>query len=683
MNLVGKIIGNRYEILEEVGNGGMALVYKAKDHVLNRFVAVKILKDEFTTDSDFIKRFNTEAQSAAALSHANIVSIYDVGHEEENNLYYIVMELIKGKTLKEIIDKDGVLSWKWSINIAIQIASALELAHKNGIIHRDIKPHNIIITEDGIAKVTDFGIAKAVSNSTITAFGTTIGSVHYFSPEQAKGSITDAKSDIYSLGVVMYEMLTGEVPFDADTPVSVALKHMQEEPEEAIKINKDIPIAVNDIVMKAMQKDPESRYQSATEMLADLSKALKDPDGDFVIIENKDGGYTRIMNAVSEDDIKTKNKKKKKNKRGFFAEHKKTAITVGILSLVLLFVVVFLITKLALDTKKVVMPNLVGKTEAEARQLIEQSKLTIEIGESQASSEVEEGKVISQEPPFSEGTKIEEGSKIKIILSSGPETTELPDFKNKTIDEVRKIASRMGLILQEINENHDEVEEGKIISQETNPGVLVKSGDKIVVHVSSGVKKTTVPTVVDMDEGTAKATLSNAKLTANVTYTNDPTKQDGKVVSQSIEQGKEVAEDTTIDLTVNKVEVVKKSVNLKLFVTVADSVLNSVKNSSNKNETSEDTNTINTSVKLKITVNVNGNQKEVNATIDLAKMVNSGNKTQTIDLDKITGTGTQNLEVQVLNTSTNETTKIGPETFDIDAFSDGATHHALYTLNKI
>ena len=189
MNLIGKIVGNRYEIISEAGTGGMATVYKAKDRVLNRNVAVKVLKDEYTTDQDFIKRFNSEAQSAAALTHPNIVSIYDVGHEEENNLYYIVMELIKGKTLKEIINKDGSISWKWAVNIAIQIASALEEAHKHGIIHRDIKPHNIIITEDGTAKVTDFGIAKAVSNSTITAFGTTIGSVHYFSPEQAKNAV--------------------------------------------------------------------------------------------------------------------------------------------------------------------------------------------------------------------------------------------------------------------------------------------------------------------------------------------------------------------------------------------------------------------------------------------------------------------------------------------------------------
>ena len=365
MNLIGKIIGNRYEVLEEVGNGGMAKVYKAKDRVLNRYVAVKILKDEFTTDSDFIKRFNTEAQSAASLSDANIVSIYDVGHEEDTNLYYIVMELVKGKTLKEIINKEGPLSWKWSVNIAMQIASALSEAHKNGIVHRDIKPHNIIITEDGVAKVADFGIAKAVSNSTITAFGTTIGSVHYFSPEQAKGGITDAKSDIYSLGVVMYEMLTGKVPFDADTAVSVALKHMQEDPVEPMEINSEIPQAVNDIVMKAMQKDPLERYQTAEEMIADLSKALKDPDGDFVVIENADGGYTRVMKAIKDDG-----RKSTKSKKGFFDKHPKAKVPTIIFGLAALFIIVFLITKIILDggiVSKVALPNLVGKTYEEAQ----------------------------------------------------------------------------------------------------------------------------------------------------------------------------------------------------------------------------------------------------------------------------------------------------------------------------
>ena len=311
MNLEGRLLGNRYEILEQIGNGGMATVYKAKCHVLNRFVAVKILKDEFTTDYEFIKRFNSEAQAVASLTHPNIVSVYDVGHE--GNLYYIVMELIQGKTLKEIIISEGPLAWKWSLNVAIQIASALETAHKNNIIHRDIKPHNIIITEDGMAKVTDFGIAKAVSNSTITAFGTTIGSVHYFSPEHARGGYTDAKSDLYSLGVVLYEMLTGKVPFDADTPVSVALKHIQETPVEPIKLNPAIPLSVNKIVMKAMQKETNSRYQNASEMLKDLTLALKNPDGDFVNIVNVPHDFpTQTIATVYTKPIEEKIKEKEK-----------------------------------------------------------------------------------------------------------------------------------------------------------------------------------------------------------------------------------------------------------------------------------------------------------------------------------------------------------------------------------
>ena len=317
MNLEGKLLGNRYEMIEKIGNGGMATVYRATDKILKRDVAVKILRDEFTTDEEFIKRFEVEAQSAARLTHPNIVSIYDVGVED--NLHYIVMELIQGKTLKEIIiEERGPLPWKWSVNVAIQIASALEMAHKNNIVHRDIKPHNIIITEDGIAKVTDFGIAKAVSNSTITAFGTTIGSVHYFSPEHARGGFTDAKSDLYSLGVVMYEMVTGKVPFDADTPVSVALKHMQEEPEEPIEVNPNVPVAVNKIIMKAMQKDTTLRYQSATEMLRDLRKALKDPDGDFVEEEEYDPtARTQKINTDMYGNLLEEEKGKvDKNKKG-------------------------------------------------------------------------------------------------------------------------------------------------------------------------------------------------------------------------------------------------------------------------------------------------------------------------------------------------------------------------------
>ena len=323
MNLEGKLLGNRYEIIEKIGSGGMATVYKAKCLVLKRFVAVKVLRDEFTTDEEFIKRFNIEAQAVASLTHPNIVSVYDVGHE--GNLYYIVMELVKGKTLKEIIVEDGALGWKWSVKIAMQIASALETAHRNNIIHRDIKPHNIIITEDGVAKVTDFGIAKAVSNSTITAFGTTIGSVHYFSPEHARGGFTDARSDLYSLGVVMYEMVTGRVPFDSDTPVSVALKHMQEEPIEPIKIKPDLPQCVNDIIMKAMRKDANERYQTATEMIKDLELALKHPEEKFVSAPNIGDFPTQKISLDYAEELQKQEKGKKPGKfdkiKKYFEEH--------------------------------------------------------------------------------------------------------------------------------------------------------------------------------------------------------------------------------------------------------------------------------------------------------------------------------------------------------------------------
>ena len=613
MDLIGKVIGNRYEILTEVGNGGMATVYKAKDNILNRLVAIKILKDEFTTDQEFVKRFNTEAQSAARLTHPNIVSVFDVGYEEEYNIYYIVMELIKGKTLKEIIVHDGALSWKWAVNIAMQIASALEAAHKENIIHRDIKPHNIIITEEGVAKVTDFGIAKAVSNSTITAFGTTIGSVHYFSPEQAKGGVTDAKSDIYSLGVVMYEMLTAKVPFDADTPVSVALKHMQEEPIEPIEINDEIPSAVNSIVMKAMQKDPINRYQTATEMISDLGKALKDPNGNFVIIQNKDGAYTRVMRTIEPKKQPQNNKKR----------------ILFIAGLVAIFFLVFGITKVALNggfTAKVEIPNVVGKTSEEATKAIANAKLEFKTVEA-ASKDVEVGKVISQEPSPASG-KVKKGTLIQLIISKGPETTELPDFKGKNIEDVRKTAQTMGLILNEVQESSDKVNENLVISQDIAAGKMVKSGDKITLKVSTGYEKTRVPTVVGMDEGTAKATLANANLKTTITYENDDTHENGKVISQSIEQNKEVKVGTTIELKINKIEKKEKTVTLKFKVPGTSSV------------TTNTTNTTATANKVAVQIIVNNR-----IVADYSK-----DKGENVEFS-LKGTGSQDVKIKIDGTT--------------------------------
>lgn len=561
MNLIGRTIANRYEILEKTGVGGMATVYTAKDLVLNRHVAVKVLKEEFTTDEEFVKRFNTEALAAASLSHANIVSIYDVGNED--NIYYIVMELVRGKTLKQIITENGPISWKWATNIAIQIASALEVAHKNNIVHRDIKPHNIIITEDGVAKVTDFGIAKAVSNSTITAFGTTIGSVHYFSPEQAKGGYTDAKSDIYSLGVVMYEMLTGQVPFDADTSVSVALMHMQEKPVPPIEINKNIPTALNDIILKAMQKEPMARYQTAAEMISDLRRALKEPNGEFVEEEMNDG-LTRRMDAITDDmlDKKGDNKKKKGKLALYFEKHPKMKGVAIVLLCVVLFVLAFggtaLVSKIT-TPKEVQIPNLVGKTEEEAKE--ELAKINVKYNKinEKYSSEVEAGKIISQEPGYSINFKIKEKSTVNVIISKGTETTTVPKVIGMKYDDALAALEAAKLTVEKVEEASKTVEAGIVISQEIAANTTANAGDVVKIHVSTGITQVEVPSVLGKTEVEAKQILADKKFKVEIKTTSDTSKENGVVVEQSVNAGKEIDEESTITITVNKFEETKEA----------------------------------------------------------------------------------------------------------------------------
>ncbi len=574
MDLVGKYIGNRYEILEVIGKGGMATVYKAKCHVLNRMVAVKVLKEEFTTDEEFIRRFNIEAQSAAGLSHPNIVSIYDVGHE--GSIYYIVMELIQGKTLKEIIAEDGALPWKWSVNIAIQIASALEAAHKNNIVHRDIKPHNIIITEDGVAKVTDFGIAKAVSNSTITAFGTTIGSVHYFSPEHARGGYTDAKSDLYSLGIVMYEMVTGRVPFDADTPVSIALKHMQEKPVDPMKLNPNVPVAVNQIIMKAMQKEPSMRYQSATEMLKDLSLALKNPDGRFVLEPSMDTQATQRIGTITEDmakEEKTEDKKDKKKQgkiRMYFKEHPKMKILAIILSFVLVFLITVFTVKGIMDAttvKNVYIPNLVGKTEEEVKQELEGTKLTYEITSEEYNSEVEAGRVISQNPAYKNNFTIKENTVISLVVSKGVEVVTVPKVAGDTYEDAEKKLTDAKLKVERVEETSQKIEEGIVIRQDPAENTSLNAGDTVKVYVSigTGIKQVSVPSLVNKTEEAASKELTDAGLKVEVVYEEDTAKTNGVVLKQSVDVGKVVDEGTTVVITVNQI-IETKSANIYVNV---------------------------------------------------------------------------------------------------------------------
>ena len=601
MNLEGKILGNRYEIIEKVGNGGMATVYKATDLVLKRYVAVKILRDEFTTDEEFIKRFETEAQSAARLVHANIVSIFDVG--VDNGIYYIVMELIQGKTLKEIIvEERGPLPWKWSVNVAIQIASALEMAHKNNIIHRDIKPHNIIITEDGVAKVTDFGIAKAVSNSTITAFGTTIGSVHYFSPEHARGGYTDAKSDIYSLGVVMYEMVTGKVPFDADTPVSVALKHMQEDPVPPIELNPHLPEAVNKIILKALKKDPMLRYQTATELLQDLKMALKNPSGDFV--DDADFDPTAKTQRISTQDVEKMQKDSRKKEDNkfvkFIRNHKVLSSFIG---LILLFCIAFGGTMLVLNVtnpKEVEMPNIVGLSKEEAQQRIEGAKLKFEVASEEYNKDVEENHVISQDPTYVEGyNKVKEGSTVKVVLSKGTEKTKVPKVVGMSQEDAVTAIEDAKLKAEIVEETSKKVQEGYVISQETDANTEVDAGETVKIHVSTGVEKATVPGVVGKSQDEAKKALQDLGFVVTVTTAEDSSKDNGVVLKQSIEEGKSVEKGSAIAITVNTYEASKSAqvtIDVKSYLPKTDASLSNEESSSNVGKTAN----------VKVTVSNNG-----------------------------------------------------------------------------
>ena len=651
MDLKGRLLGNRYEIIEKIGSGGMATVYKAKCHVLNRYVAIKILRDEFTTDEEFIKRFEVEAQSAASITHPNIVSVYDVG--VDGNLYYIVMELIKGKTLKEIITEEkGPLPWKWSVNIASQIASALETAHKNHIIHRDIKPHNIIITEDGVAKVTDFGIAKAVSNSTITAFGTTIGSVHYFSPEHARGGFTDEKSDLYSLGVVMYEMLTGKVPFDADTAVSIALKHMQEEAKPPIEVNPNVPVAVNDIIIKALRKDTNLRYQNATAMLLDLKRALKEPNGDFVDNNDyQDFPTQRISTIGLEEERSAKSTNAKNNKKPnkfaqFIKNHKVLSSIVG---LILLFVITLGLTigiSNARRPKEVAIPNLVGKTVDEAKQILTENKLNYVEDSSEYNTTYPAGQIISQTPNFVDGRKIKQNTDVKVVVSLGTETITVPKLKGLTKDEAEDAAKSSKIKLEFVDEISKTVEAGVIIKQEKDEGETVNAGDTVKVYVSigTGIKQVAVVSVLYKDEETAKQTLQDLGLTVNVEYGEDKTRGNGVVLKQSIESGKTVDEGSTITITVNKLAELKTgtvTINVKSITGFQDTYEETTKNNNTVAGSTETVKKENKAQDVTLKVTVDGEQVYKNSVKE--------NNTA-VKVDNVSGTGRVQIKVYIDDT---------------------------------
>lgn len=605
MDMIGKILGGRYEIIEKIGEGGMAEVYKAKCHLLNRYVAVKILKPEYAKDETFVKRFRREAQSAAALTHANIVSVYDVGAEGDIN--YIVMELLESKTLKDYIEEHGAMPSDLVLKISAQIASALETAHKAHIIHRDIKPQNIVLNKNMVAKVTDFGIAKItnVPSATITSFGSTMGSVHYFSPEHAKGGYTDEKSDIYSLGVVMYEMATGKLPFDADSPVSVALKQIQEDPVPPIDVNPNVSPALNQIILKALQKSTALRYQNATEVISDISQALLRPNSLILRpASSVEAGATQVIpilgnnevpeavpnlrtreprranvistreamkeelpieDSKSDEEISEEPKKKDPKK----SKKKKIIIISVIAAVVVIGAIVGILVynnskKQAEENKEIEVPNLVGRVYDEVVE--EYSKQGIEIIKDKVeySSEQPEGSVVSQTPE--KGTKTKD-KKIKVVVSKGQKMVEVPDVTGKDIKVATyELEDTLGFKIEREDVVSEKVASGIIISQDAKKGETLPYGSTIKLQVSKGDGKETVvvPNVLGKTESDAKSALEALGLTVSVKYSEDKTKSNGVVIAQSYPQNQTLKQGTLVEITVNKI-LLTKTVTLDLL----------------------------------------------------------------------------------------------------------------------
>lgn len=567
----GQILGNRYQLIERIGGGGMAVVYKAKCLLLNRFVAVKVLRSEFTDDEEFVKRFRVEAQAAASLSHPNIVSIYDVGHD--GNTHYIVMEYVDGITLKEYIAQKGVLPWREAINIAVQICSALEQAHKNSIVHRDIKPHNILITKEGIAKVTDFGIARAVSSATITMVGSTIGSVHYFSPEQARGGYIDEKSDLYSLGITIYEMVTGRVPFDGETPVAVALKHIQEKPVKPIDVNPDIPKGVNDIVVKAIKKDLNLRYQSASDMLSDLQRTLGEPNARIAGSNTIEEMPTRKMHAVganielmdeSEDEIsdggdyedigvegegmsKAKNAQRKKDRLSVWLGVAAGVIIAG----VILFIGLKLLIPAVIpeDTAEFIVEDYTGKDFATVQSELEKYGIKAVEDKRSYSDKYDEGYIISQN--VNEGNTLKSGSTIGFEVSDGQKLVKVPEVAGKELRVAEQIMKNEELEYSDINEYSETVATGLIIRTDPAEGTEVEPGSTITVYVSLGpeLETVTVPDLLGKTRSEAEKLLTEKKLKIGAILPEGVVSEVAKIVKQYPLPNADANEGDAVELT--------------------------------------------------------------------------------------------------------------------------------------
>lgn len=599
----GTYIADRYEVVGQIGTGGMSDVYKAKDHTLGRYVAIKVLKEEFSEDTNFVTKFRSEAQAAAGLEHPNIVNIYDVG--SENGIHYIVMEYVEGITLKTYIEKKGQLNYKETLSIAIQVSRGIQAAHAKNIIHRDIKPQNIIISTDGKVKVTDFGIARAVSEHTIHS--DVMGSVHYASPEQARNGYVSNRSDIYSLGIVMYEMVTGRVPFDGDSTVAVAIQHLQDEMVPPSTYAPNLPISLEKIIQKCTQKSPDRRYDSMESLLIDLRKALLNPNEDFVTLVpfNQDKTKTRVLTDDEVSQIRkqaeTVNPEPEKKtmaqevpeeddedydmseydedddeEEGRFLNSKMEKI-VGIMRIVvaviIAIIVIYLIgsffdifhfgpgnknnkkddTQIAQEEKEtVVMINLKGKTLSEAEKDLKELGLKVTEAGTEVSDTYEKGEIIDQD--VSEGETVKAGTTIKVTVSAGSEEenakeVDVPDVTGKTSDAAMATLEDKNLTVSREFEFSNDVPAGQVIRQDPKSGSTVKEGTKVTIYVSQGSESVKVPDVRGKSEADAKAALSEFAVTTTTEHSD--TVESGKVISQSIDAGQYADKGAAITIVIS------------------------------------------------------------------------------------------------------------------------------------
>lgn len=604
----GMIVGERYEIISKIGAGGMADVYKALDHKLNRQVAVKVLKPEFRDDKNFIGKFQKEAQAAAGLAHPNIVNIYDVG--EDDGASFIVMELVEGITLKDYIQKKGKLSVKEATSIAIQVSLGLEAAHNSNIIHRDVKPQNIIISTDGKVKLSDFGIARAVTSNTITS--NVMLSVHYSSPEQVRGGYSDKKSDIYSLGITLYEMVTGRVPFDGDTSVAVAIKHLQEEMVPPSRYTPDIPKSLEQIILKCTQKSIDRRYNDLSEVIADLKRSLVDPQGDFVtpvlpdtqaqtmVVTDqqadaiKDGKVPaqslrqeeQVLNAMNDKDDEDY-EDELDDEEDEVSDKLEKAMTIGgfiIGAIIVVIIIYFLATAMGVfstgsesdsdkkakataeetetpeateeatataEAESVEVPNLLGKTLEEAEAALDGTGIgLVKSGES-SSDEYAAGQIMNQS--VAAGEKVSKRSTIEYTLSTGPESLTVPNLVNQSQSDAETTLSNMGLNSSVTQEYSSDVEAGYVISVSPEVGTAVNSGDTVTLTVSQGASdvEVTVPSVGGISAEEAQSLLEDLGLKVVLEYGSSDNVGTGEVCGQSISADSNVSAGSTITLTIN------------------------------------------------------------------------------------------------------------------------------------